>query len=97
MWWATIPLSRPSGTPPSVSVSVGLPCRKIILPPTNSALPVRATWCNRARRAAPMWLGKLSAVSGMYLAPEVVPDVLQKYFGRPGHSTFLSPATTRST
>ena len=91
-----MPLSRPSGTPPSVSVSVGLPCGKI-LPPTNSALPVRATWCNRARRAAPMWLGKLSAVSGMYLAPEVVPDVLQKYFGKPGQRTSRSPATTRST
>ena len=97
MWCATMPLRRPSGTPPAVSVSVGLPCRKIIFPPTNSALPVRAMWCSSARRAEPMWLGRLSEVRGMYLAPEVVPEVLQKYFGNPGHNTSRSPATTRST
>ena len=33
---------------------------------------------NSAFRALPMWLGMLSLVSGMNLAPDVVPLVLQK-------------------
>ena len=39
----------------------------------------------------------LSRVMGMYLAPLVVPLVLQKYSGSPGHKMSDSPATARST
>ena len=39
----------------------------------------------------------LSRVMGMYLAPLVVPLVLQKYRISPGHKTSDSPATARST
>ena len=38
----------------------------------------------------------LARVMGMYLAPLVVPLVLARYSGRPGHSTSGSPAFTRS-
>ena len=77
-WWATMPLSRPKCTPPGVMANSGLPCKKIILPSTNDASPVPAMWPSNALRALPMWLGMLSSVSGMYLAPDVVPLVLQK-------------------
>ena len=43
-----------------------------------------------------MWLGMLSLVKGMNLAPEVVPLVLQKYKGTPGQTTSSSPFTARS-
>ena len=39
-------------------------------------------------------LEKLAFVIGMNLDPEVVPDVLAKYFGLPGHKTFSAPDTT---
>jgi hypothetical protein len=34
---------------------------------------------------------------GIYFIPEVVPEVLEKYRGFPGHSMSASPATTLST
>jgi hypothetical protein len=34
---------------------------------------------------------------GIYFTPEVVPEVLEKYRGFPGHKTSAAPATTRST
>ena len=92
-----MPLSRPKWTPPSVFANSGLPCKKIIFPSTNEASPVPAMWPSKALRALPMWLGMLSAVRGMNLAPDVVPLVLQKYRGSPGQRTFCSPATARST
>ena len=90
-----MPLSRPKCTPPGVLANSGLPCKKIILPSTNDASPVPAMWPKSAFRALPMWLGMLSLVRGMYLAPEVVPLVLQKYSGIPGQTTSNSPFTAR--
>ena len=68
-----MPLRRPKCTPPGVLANSGLPCKKIILPSTNDASPVPAMWPNSALRALPMWLGMLSLVKGMYLAPESGP------------------------
>ena len=39
-----------------------------------------------------MWFGNEACVSGMNFVPLVVPEVLQKYLGMPGHKTESSPA-----
>ena len=75
----------------------GLPCKNINFPFTKEASPLRWMYANSMSRAALMWHGMDSLVKGMYLVPLVVPDVLAKYRGLPGHKTSGSPATTRST
>ena len=46
---------------------------------------------SKAFRAELRWFGILSRVMGMYLAPLVVPLVLQKHSGSPGHKCRIRP------
>ena len=95
MWWATIPESLPVGIFPVVSSS-GDPCINIILPLYIAVFFVSFIYVSIASLAVLIWFFKDSFDSGMYLVPEVVPEVLQKYFGSPGHNTFSFPSLIKS-
>ncbi|MNL65541.1 hypothetical protein D3C87_1898830 [compost metagenome] len=47
--------------------------------------------------AEPIWFEIESCEIGIYLVPDVVPDVLAKYNGLPGHKISLSPDLIFST
>ena len=92
--------ARPERSPtsawrPSGSVRV-LPPRKSIGPSRASAWPTRRSARSSASMPPCRWARSASRVTGMYLSPAVVPDVLQYSAGRPGQRTFRSPPIARS-
>jgi hypothetical protein len=65
-------------------------------PPMRVRPPTSRAAASSASHPPLRWAASASAVTGMSLSPEVVPDVFTQSRQRPGQSTEASPAAARA-